>query len=178
MIMDWRVQLKEIGKMIISGTYWCLRGLGKILSDVFFPEQVKSIAQDSILNLTYDSYGNVIVDINSINARIIPLLDKHLDGVKYNKTGWTKEGAYYISYDYIDFKDERYADNAQLVSNLVTRDILSSYYKKLSPGDVGQLDYYVICDAITGFEEKKIYVIYYAYPGSQALIDSVKKMIG
>lgn len=176
--MDWRLQLREIGKMIISGTYWCLKGLGKILSDIFLPEPIKSIAPDSILNLTYDSFGNIAVDINTINTRLMPILEKHLDGVKYDKTGWTREGAYYICYDYIDFNDERYIDNAQLVSNLVTRDILSSYYKKLSPGDIGQLDYYVICDAITGFEEKKIYVIYYAYPGSQALIDSVKKMIG
>lgn len=176
--LDWREQSKEIGKMLVSGIYWCLKGLGKILSDVFLSEPVKRIAPDSILNLTYDSYGNIIVDINTINKRIIPVLQKHLTGVKYVKADYTREGAYFISYSYLDFIDDRCAEDTRLLSDLMTRDVINSYLYNLPEGDIGQLDYYVICDGVTGSAENKIYVIFYAYPGSERLIDHIKKMIG
>jgi hypothetical protein len=176
--MSWKEQLKEIGKMTVTILYKLLKFICEVFDIGGGKGNNNDWTKNTLLDIRFDADGFVAVDAHAVNARVIPILEEHLEAPKFEYFNWTHEGACFFAYSYLDVLDDRYSEDSKLLSNLVTRSLINSYQKSMEFGMPEQLDYYIIADAVSDDESKKIYIVYYAKKGSQAKIESVKNLIG
>lgn len=176
--MNWKEQLKEILKMLIALIYKLLKLIFKIF-DIGGSNNKDDFnwINNNLLDFRPDAYGYPKIDVHAVNSRILSVLDKHLEAPAYEFCNWDEAGAFFFVYSFLHVKDDRYLD-FNLLSNLLTREIINSYVKNIDFDAPDQLNYYLICDAVTESEAKKIRVVFYAKPGAEKTIEKIKDIIG